>query len=68
MEGWKDWEGKKVFIRTKNNRTYSGIVKLVELNSLPLIWIHIKDKFGDSVTFAGSEIVEIKEEKNARYS
>jgi ribosome maturation factor RimP len=60
---WKDWIGKKVFIRTSHEKVYSGIIKDVDCNSLPLVWISIIDKFGNNVQFSASEIVEIKEEQ-----
>ena len=63
MEGWKYWEGKKVFIILKNKRTYSGVVLEVEVDpSSPLVWIHIKDKFEKRVSFVNSEIDVIQEE------
>lgn len=63
MEGWKKWEGKKVFIILKNKRQYSGIVIEVEVNdNSPLIWITIKDKFGNNIGFSVEEIELIQEE------
>ena len=59
---WKDWEGKKVFIRTGHGKVYSGIVKEVNLDSLPLVWIIILDKFNQLVQLISSEIIQIKEE------
>jgi len=55
--------GKKIFLRTRSGRTYSGIVKDVDANSLPLIWITILDKYKQLVQFSAEEIVEIKEEE-----
>lgn len=64
MEGWKSWEGKKVFISTRSNRQYSGKVINVEISENPsLIWITIIDKFGNQITFVHSEINLIEEEK-----
>jgi len=64
MEGWKRWEGKKVFIILKNKRQYSGIVIEVETNSnSSLVWINIKDKFGNVIGFSVDEIEVIQEEK-----
>lgn len=63
MEGWKFWEGKKVFIILKNKRTYQGEVLEIEMNpNSPLIWIIIKDKFGKRVQFVNSEVDIIQEE------
>ena len=50
MEGWKRWEGKKVFIILKSGRKYSGEVIEVELDK-DLIFITIKDKFNSNVGF-----------------
>jgi len=61
-EGWKDYEGKNVYIETRSNRRYSGKVILVEIKE-PLIWISIIDKFGAKITFVHSEINLIQEEK-----
>ena len=61
-EGWKEWEGKQVFLKTRSNRQYSGKVISVEID-LPLIWITLLDKFANNITFAHSEIVMIEEEK-----
>ena len=62
MEGWKDFEGKNVYIETKSNRKYSGKVIKIDIQE-PLIWISIIDKFGDKIVFVHSEIVLIQEEK-----
>jgi len=58
---WKDWLNKKVFIRTRHDKVFSGTIQEVDDDSPPLIWITILDKFNDRVTFAHSEIVEIRE-------
>ena len=64
MEGWKEYEGKNVFIETNSRRQYSGKVILVEVSEDPkLIWITIIDKFGSRITFVHSEINLIQEEK-----
>ncbi len=62
MEGWKYWEGKKVFINLRNNRQYSGKVIEVTTENNGLCFISILDKYSKRVTFANSEISEIKEE------
>ncbi len=63
MEGWKYWEGKKVFIILKNKRTYQGEVLEIEVDpNSPLVWIVIKDKFGKRVQFVNSEVDVIQEE------
>ena len=63
MEGWKDWEGKKVFIILKNNREYTGVVLEVETHSNTWIWITLKDKFGQKIGFSAEQIKLIQEEK-----
>ena len=64
MDGWKIWEGKKVFIETRSNRQYSGKIIKVDVSKDPeLIWITLLDKFGKTITFAYSEINLIQEEK-----
>jgi ribosome maturation factor RimP len=60
---WRNWIGKNVFIRTRHGKVYSGIIKDIDDNSLPLIWIILIDKYGNLVQLTSSEIVEIKEEK-----
>ncbi len=63
MEGWKSYEGKKVFIETRSNRRYSGKIINVEVQENPtLIWITLIDKFNKKITFVHSEIVLIQEE------
>ena len=63
MEGWKYYEGKKVFIILKSKRKYSGVVLEVESNpNSPLVWIILKDKFGNRITFVNSEVELIEEE------
>jgi small nuclear ribonucleoprotein (snRNP)-like protein len=61
MNVWQKYNGKKVFIRTSNNRTYSGIVKeIAEVKeNLFLISIMYFDKW---VTLRSDEITECKEE------
>ena len=62
MDGWDKWKDKKVFIRTKNGRFYSGVVDEVADTGDGLIFITILDKFQKYVCFASGEIMEIKEE------
>lgn len=64
MEGWKNWEGKKVFIKTRSNRQYSGKIIKVEIQEYPtLIWLTLIDKFENKITLIHSEIILIQEEK-----
>lgn len=62
MEGWKKYNGRKVFLRTKNNRVYSGVVTEIDDSDKQIVFLTILDSKGFNVTFAVSEIVEIKEE------
>ena len=61
MEGWKRFEGKKIFIILKNQRRYSGTVLEVEQNNDNTLII-IKDKFGAIVSFHSNDIELIQEE------
>ena len=60
---WKGWEGKYIFIRLRNGRVYSGDVTSVDDSAKPLVFLTITDKFDKEITFAISEIVQIKEEE-----
>jgi len=64
MEGWKYWEGKKVFIILKSGRQYSGSVIEVEVDEKDskFSFITIKDKYNSRVGFLSSEIELIQEE------
>lgn len=59
---WKEWNGKKIFVKLKGGAVYSGFVIDVD-NS----FITIRDKFGDKVSFNVSEIIKIKEENGAHH-
>ena len=61
---WKDWIGKRVFLRTKRDRFYSGKVLDIKEEPPQLIFIMLLDKFGNKMMFLSSEIVEIREEKD----
>jgi len=63
MDVWQEYVGKKIFLRTRNNRTYSGLVLQVDDNDKQIIFITIKDSRGMLVTFVHSEVLEVKEEK-----
>jgi len=60
---WKDWNGKKVFIRTKHGSVFNGVVKGVNTDDKPIIFISLIDKFGKPIMLVSSEIVHIKEEE-----
>jgi len=59
---WKEWEGKRVFIRTQHGKVYSGEVLEVDSNNESLTWITINDKFNQRVQLVTSEIIQIKED------
>jgi len=59
---WKEWMGKRIFVRLKTGKVFSGVVKDVDFKSVPVIFISIIDKFGMMVSFSAGEIIEIKEE------
>ena len=63
MIGWKNWIGKKVFLRLRGGKVYSGIVKEVSDENEGACFFKIKDKFDMDVMFLTSEILEIKEER-----
>lgn len=63
--GWKEWKGKKVFLKLKNGRVYQGIITDISEDPNNLCWITLKDKFDNDVIISNSEIVMIEEEKNA---
>lgn len=59
----KDWKGRKVFIKLKNGRVYSGTVDSVDDHRNGLIFLTLLDKFNKHVCFASGEIEVIQEEK-----
>ena len=61
MEGLKRYEGKQVFIKLKNGRSYSGKVLEVETKGTVTL-VTIKDKFDRRVGFYSTEIAVIEEE------
>jgi len=63
MEGWKYWEGKKVFIILKNKRQYTGKIIEVDNSNKTTTFISIIDKYNNRITFANSEIELIQEER-----
>jgi len=62
MEGWNNYDGKKVFIILENGRRYSGVVKVD--TSGDTTWFHMIDKFEMNVSFNVKEIDLIQEEKS----
>lgn len=65
-DGFKEMIGKKVYLKLKNERNYTGIITHVNDSKLPITWISMIDKFGKKVMFCDSEIEVIEEVQNAR--
>ena len=63
MEAWNNFIGKKVFVILKNKRSYSGVVEEVNDVGNGLIFLGLRDKFGQFLMFAVSEIEVIEEER-----
>ena len=59
---WTEWNGKKIFLRTKHGKVYSGKIIDIDDKDKSMIFISMIDKFGDKIIFVHSEIVQIKEE------
>ncbi len=60
---WKEWIGKRIFLKLRDGSVYSGDVKDVDDSSPPLIFITIIDKFGNDVMVVHSEIIKFVEEE-----
>jgi len=61
---WKDWIGKRIFVKLQSGGVYTGdVVEVDDNSSNKLIWIVIIDKFGKKVQFLDSEVVKIVEEE-----
>ena len=60
---WKEWLGKRIFVKLKDGGVYSGKVIDIDISNENLIWISIIDKFAEKVTFPHTEIIKIKEEE-----
>ena len=63
MDGWKEYEGKRVFIKLKDGivkkgREYSGRVLIANDSFVKII-----DKFGMKVSFSISDISIIQEQR-----
>ena len=59
---WNGWIGKKIFLRTRKDKVYSGVVKEVQDCGDGLVFISLIDKFDNWVTVTANEIAELKEE------
>jgi hypothetical protein len=62
MEGFNVFLNKKVFVRLKNGRMYSGIV-LEITESGGVSWFLMNDRYDHKVCFVNTEIEVIEEEK-----
>ena len=61
---WKEWIGKRIFVRLMNGSIFSGdVIEVDDYSAKPLVWITIIDKFKKRVVFVHSQILEIKEER-----
>ena len=58
---WKNLIGHKVYIKTKTDLEYTGVISEVIDNGDDLIWVHIIDKFNKLVVFLQDEIVVLVE-------
>ena len=56
---WKEWNGKKIFVKLRDGGVYSGKVIDIDLDKK---FMTIIDKFGKQVSFPFVEIIKIKEE------
>jgi len=63
MINWEHWIDKRVYVITRKDRIYTGVVKDVDAATAPIIWITMVDKYGLIVQFTSDEIAEIKEER-----
>ena len=58
---WNKWKDKRVFIKTINNRSYSGVVINITDIGNGVMFISIKDRFGKLIDFSINEISRIEE-------
>ena len=61
---WNYWINKNVYLITRKDRIYTGVIKDVDLDTKPFIWITLIDKYNQIVQLTTDEIVEIKEERH----
>jgi len=59
---WKEWQGKKVFLKLQDGGVYSGKIIEVDDSKPPLVWIILIDKYGNKVTVVHSQIIKIVDE------
>ncbi len=60
MDGWQEFVKKRVYVKLKNGREYTGtILKISDKGSCSIVLI--LDKFGQKVGFYNSEIEVLQE-------
>lgn len=63
MDGWKKYEGRKVFVRLKSGRIYTGTVVQADTLNANSFFLVLLDKFKKRVSIASSEIAVLQEER-----
>ena len=59
---WGEWNGKRIFVKLKDNSVYTGDVLSVDDANSPVQFMNIRDKFGELVCFPVDSIIKIVEE------
>lgn len=59
---WNEWNGKRIFVKLQDGSVYTGEVLSVDDPKSEVIFMNIRDKFGEIVCFPVSSISKIKEE------
>ena len=60
---WMQFKGKKVFLKLKAGREYTGQIIDIDILSPPLVFLTIIDKYDKKVVFSSAEIKIIQEER-----
>ena len=58
---WQELLNKNVFLKTKNNFEYTGVICEIADTGDGMVWVHLTDKFGKLVVFLQDEIVVLVE-------
>jgi len=61
--GWDGWVGKKVFLRLRTGKVFSGKITYVSEEKNGVCFLKIKDKFNMDIMFNSAEVLELKEER-----
>lgn len=61
---WKNWMGKRVFVKLKDGSVYNGLITDVNTSTNILVWITLVDKYNEEVVFVQSEIIKMVDESN----